>query len=231
MAATGPLFVNVNAVPPTWGNNFEVPHPVIASASPSEAPRDGFITITGSGFGSNDWISPNGNSVVYIATLKFNGFTLNKVSWNDTSITARIPSNLTLGCGSLVLTRYSVDSNVVPFTVEGAPMIASISPATSGIGSTVTISAAALARTSPAARCNSTRVTGNRKLFRGGSWVLGSCSPQVFNLILLGQRCQLFCAQHSARPLTCGDAGHIRSPHVFVTIFIGAVLARAMHDS
>lgn len=138
-AATGPLFVNVNAIPSNLGNTFEVPHPVIASAAPGEAPPDGFITITGSGFGSNDWISPDGNSVVYIATLKFNGFTLNKVSWSDTSITARLPSNVTLGSGSLVLTRYSVDSNGVPFTVEGAPTIASISPATSAVGSTATI--------------------------------------------------------------------------------------------
>ena len=138
-ATTGPLFVNVNSVPSNSGNTFEVPHPVITAAAPSEAPQAGTITISGSGFGSNDWVTPDGVSITYIAFLKFNGATLGKISWTDTSITAQLPPNATIGAGSLTLTRYNVDSNPLPFTVEGAPTISSLLPDTGGVGSTVTL--------------------------------------------------------------------------------------------
>jgi hypothetical protein len=52
--------VNVNTVP-SQNVSFEVPHPSITGISPPEAPANGVITITGSGFGVSVRSGPSGH--------------------------------------------------------------------------------------------------------------------------------------------------------------------------
>jgi YD repeat-containing protein len=138
-AHTGPLLVNVNSVPSQNNSltQFEVPYPVITSITPPESPAGGTITITGSGFGPGQWYSPDGVSVVYVGFVNFNGVQGGAVSWSDTSITATVPS--TASSGNITITKYDATSAGAPFTVEGAPAVASLSPDNGPVDSTVTI--------------------------------------------------------------------------------------------
>jgi RHS repeat-associated protein len=136
-AATGPVQVTVNSVS-TSGNSFEVPNPVIASISRPEAPAGGTVTITGSGFGPGDRISPDGISILYVGWVEVNGIAGGVISWSDTSITAQLPLNATTG--SLTVVKYDTTSNGVPITIEGAPSVASLSPAVGPINASIVIS-------------------------------------------------------------------------------------------
>jgi YD repeat-containing protein len=131
-ASTGLLHVIVNNVSDNSGRTFEVPNPVITSVTPPEAPAGGIITITGSGFGPYNPFAPTG-----FVNLNGSSNYISVVSWSDTSITAEVMDHAT--SGTLTIAKFDATSNGVPFQVEGAPTIASISPATSGVGSIVTI--------------------------------------------------------------------------------------------
>ncbi|HEX3091751.1 MAG TPA: IPT/TIG domain-containing protein, partial [Candidatus Angelobacter sp.] len=130
-AATGQLLVTVNSTPSN-SYIFEVPNPVITSVTPPEAPAGGIITIAGSGFGPYNPYAPTG-----FVNLNGAGNYISVVSWSDTSITAEVMDHTT--SGTLTIAKFDATSNGVPFTVEGPPTIASISPDTSAVGSTVTI--------------------------------------------------------------------------------------------
>jgi RHS repeat-associated protein len=136
-ATTGPLLVNVNTVP-SQNVSFEVPHPSITSISPPEAPANGVITITGSGFGASDRYSPDGVSITFVGFINVNGVTVGALSWSDTSITTRIPSNST--SGPVTVSKYNATSNGVQLTVEGAPTVTGLAPSVGPVGASVIIS-------------------------------------------------------------------------------------------
>jgi RHS repeat-associated protein len=137
-ASTGQLLVTVNSVPSASSNSFEVPNPAITSITPPEAPAGGTITINGSGFGPSQRIAVGG-SIVYVGSITLNGADVGiAVSWSDTSITVALPSTAT--SGSLTVTKYNATSNASPFTVEGAPAIAGLSPSTGPVNGSVVIS-------------------------------------------------------------------------------------------
>ena len=136
-ASTGALQVNVNATAsPSW-NSFEVPTPTITSVNPPEAPQTGIITITGTGFGASGAYSPDGVSVVFTGFVQFNGAQVEALSWSDTSLTVRVPE--TALSGPITILKYDAVSNGQPFTIEGAPTVASLSPAKGPVGSTVIV--------------------------------------------------------------------------------------------
>ncbi|HXO37244.1 MAG TPA: IPT/TIG domain-containing protein [Candidatus Acidoferrum sp.] len=136
---TGQIKVTVNSVSNNNGNNpFEVPNPVITSITPPEAPAGGTITIAGSGFGPSQWI-PAGGGITYVGSISLNGADVGlAVSWSDTSITVALPSTAT--SGSLTVTKYNATSSGTPFTVEGAPAIAALTPSTGPVNGSVVIS-------------------------------------------------------------------------------------------
>jgi RHS repeat-associated protein len=136
-ATTGPMLVNVNSVSSPSTTPFEVSHPVIASA-PSEVPPNGTFTITGSGFGPGQ-LASNSGTLTTIAMVKLNGVGIGNYSWSDNSISVQLPPDATLGAGTLVVTRFGVDSNALPITIEGAPSVTDISPSSGNENSTVTI--------------------------------------------------------------------------------------------
>jgi YD repeat-containing protein len=75
--------------------------------------------------------------VVYVGFVNFNGVQGGAVSWSDTSITATVPS--TASSGNITVSKYDATSAGVPFTVEGAPAVASLSPDNGPVDATVTI--------------------------------------------------------------------------------------------
>jgi RHS repeat-associated protein len=139
-ATTGPMLVTVNSVPSqnNFLTRFEVPYPVITAISPPEAPANGTITITGSGFGANESYTPDGVSLIYTGFIHFNGVQSLALSWSDTSITTRVPSNGT--SGPVTITKYNATSNAVSLTIEGAPTVSGLTPSTGPVGQPVIIS-------------------------------------------------------------------------------------------
>ncbi|HKV90947.1 MAG TPA: IPT/TIG domain-containing protein, partial [Candidatus Angelobacter sp.] len=139
-ATTGTLLVNVNSVASQNDSTsqFEVPHPVITSITPPEAPANGTITITGSGFGSTESYSPDGVQLIYTGFINFNGVQVLAQSWSDTSIVVTVPS--TASSGNIAITKYDATSNSMPFSVEGAPTVTALAPALGPVGGSVVIS-------------------------------------------------------------------------------------------
>lgn len=119
----------VSAGPFTVGNP-----PIINGVSPNSAPAGSSVTVTGVRFGASQ-----GSSV-----LKFGTYTTTPTSWADTQIVTVLPSGMPPG-------NYYPDAIVggldtftsSPFTVTSAPVLSSISPATGGIGATVTLTGSA----------------------------------------------------------------------------------------
>ena len=135
-ASTGPLLVTVNSVPSSSSNVFDVPNPVITSVDPPCGSTNGLYTVHGSGFGATQ-----GAGLLYINGVQ-QGIAhqdgVGAVMWSDTSITFQLGSSTT--SGPLTVNIYNATSNAVPFSVEGAPSVTSVSPAVGPVGSTVTIS-------------------------------------------------------------------------------------------
>lgn len=116
--------VNVTANGAT-SNSLPFGAPVITSLSPNSALPGTQITINGYGF--------TGATGVMFGNTPATTFTVN----NDGSITVTVPNNP----GSFVtVTTPRGTSNQAPFTVPGAPVITSLSPAAGPAGTTVTIS-------------------------------------------------------------------------------------------
>jgi large repetitive protein len=136
-ASSGQVIITVNSVSSASNWSFEVPNPVITSITPPEAPAGGTITIAGSGFGPSQRISAGGG-IVYVGSISLNGGDVGAASWSDTSITVTLPSNAT--SGSLTVTKYNATSNASPITVEGAPVIAALTPSTGPVNGSVVIS-------------------------------------------------------------------------------------------
>jgi hypothetical protein len=102
--------------------------PSIIGISPGSGVVGTPVTITGTGFGS-----PQGTS-----TVTFNGVSGTPTSWNPTTIVVPVPSGATTG--NIVVTVNGVASNAVPFTVQAAPTITSLSPTSGVAGTLVTVS-------------------------------------------------------------------------------------------
>jgi RHS repeat-associated protein len=134
-ATTGPLMVNVNSTSNGTGTTFEVPNPVITSVSPSDVPTGGMFTITGSGFGYSDQIG-NGVTSTQVGFPEMNGTALGIFGWSDTQIVVQAGAAAT---GNITVVKFNATSNAVPFTVEGAPTVTSISPAVGTVGTSVTL--------------------------------------------------------------------------------------------
>jgi len=130
-ATSGPVNVTVNSINGISSASFTVINPVITSVTPPAAPVGGLITINGSGFstfnGSNSQVQFNGASPV------LNG----SYPWTDTSVTVPVPTGAT--SGNLTLIEDGVSSNSVSFTVLEPLTVASVSPTSGAVGSTVTI--------------------------------------------------------------------------------------------
>ena len=99
--------------------------PVITAASPATAPVGGPVTITGTSFGDTQGSS----------TVTFNGVPAVPSTWSNTSITFPIPVGAS--SGAIVVTINGFETNGDPYPVS--PAIASLSPASGSVSSTLTI--------------------------------------------------------------------------------------------
>ena len=101
--------------------------PSITSLSPTSGPIGSSVTITGTSFGASQGTS----------SVTFNSAAATPTSWSDTSIAVPVPSGATTG--NVVVTVNGLASNGASFTVL-LPSIASLSPTSGAVGTSVTIS-------------------------------------------------------------------------------------------
>ena len=133
-ATTGNVVVTVGGVASN-GKPFTVTAPSITSLSPVSAGAGTSVTITGSGFGTNQGTS----------SVTFNGTTATTFTlWSPTSIKAAVPTGATTG--NVVVTVGGMASAGKPFTVT-APSITSLSPTSGAVGASVTITGAGFGTT------------------------------------------------------------------------------------
>ncbi len=104
-----------------------LPTPSITSLSPTSGTAGTSVTITGNNFGATQGTS----------TVTFNGTTGTPTSWSATGIVVPLPSGATTG--NVVVTVGGIASNEVAFTVVVPPSIASLSPSSGTVGTSVTI--------------------------------------------------------------------------------------------
>jgi RHS repeat-associated protein len=124
-STTGPVAVTVSTVESLANPVLDIVNPVITAVTPLAAPYSGFVTITGTGFGSGQ------------PELNFNGTYVGAYAWSDTSVSVQVPSPAT--SGPLTLISQGISSNSVSFTVLGTVSITSASPTVGPVGSSVTI--------------------------------------------------------------------------------------------
>jgi hypothetical protein len=106
--------------------NFAIA-PSITSVSPTSGPVGTSVTITGTNFASMQG-----------STVTFNGTAATPTSWSPTSIVVPVPNGATTG--NAVVTVGGLTSNGVAFTVPPPPpSIASLSPTSGPVGTSVTI--------------------------------------------------------------------------------------------
>ena len=101
--------------------------PQVASTNPTSGPTGTQVQISGSGFGSSQGTS----------TVTLNGHTQSVVNWSDTLITAVVSSDAATGPVSVTVAGVSSNATIY-FNIPG-PQITSISPATGGVGTQVTV--------------------------------------------------------------------------------------------
>ena len=109
--------------------NSTYTNPIVYNLSPVYGPAGTSVTITGTNFGASQ-----GGS-----TVTFNGIAASPTSWTDTSIVVPAPGGVTTG--PVIVTIGGVPTNALAlatFTVP--PTIASLSPASGPVGTSVTIS-------------------------------------------------------------------------------------------
>jgi hypothetical protein len=132
-ATTGAVKVTVNGIVSNggYGPTFTVGTPPnVSYTNPASGPVGTSVTVTGSYFGATQ-----GNS-----TVSFNGTQATPTSWSDTSIVAPVPSGATTGAVKVTVSGIVSNGGYGPtFTVGTPPNVSYTSPATGGIGTTVTI--------------------------------------------------------------------------------------------
>ena len=126
-ASTGPVTVSLDGVASNANVIYQIPGPQENnSVSPTMGTAGTSVTITGSGFRSQQ----------YDSTVTFNGAAANIVSWSDTEIVASVPPQGT--SGAVVVTVKGKSTDPSPgFTV--IPQVSSVSPANGLENTQVTI--------------------------------------------------------------------------------------------
>ncbi len=127
-ATTGAVKVVVNSVTSNQDKVFTLPNPIVSGLAPSSGPVGTAVQINGSGFGTSQGAS----------TVQFNGVTATATAWNDSSITATVPTAATSGTVLVAVGGVTTGSNV-KFTIP-PPQVNSISPTTGPAGTQVTVS-------------------------------------------------------------------------------------------
>src|SRR5882672_9872807 len=136
-AATGNVVVTVGGIPSN-GLPFTVtPPPHISSVNPNAGPLGTVVNVTGTNFGPT--VGTRASS------LLFNGVTARTTSWSDTLIVAPVPVGA--ASGNVIVSVGGISSNGVPYTVTPGPNVASVSPASGIIGTSVTVSGAGFGAT------------------------------------------------------------------------------------
>ncbi len=103
------------------------PAPVISSVSPAGAPVGAVVTLTGTSF------QPvQGNSTVTV-----DGVSATVQSWNETAINIFVPTSLSAGSASMVVTVGGQASNGAGFAA--LPAVTSIYPMSAAVGGSITI--------------------------------------------------------------------------------------------
>jgi hypothetical protein len=102
--------------------------PSIETLSPSSGPAGATITIAGTGFGTIEGSS----------TVTVDGMIATVNNWSPTTVSAVVPSEATTG--NVIIYVGGVNSNLVDFTILPTPFIASVSPTSGDVGSSVLIS-------------------------------------------------------------------------------------------
>lgn len=141
-ATSGPVTIQVNAVPSNSDFIFTVVNPTIEDITPPAGPTVGLVTLTGFGFGASQGTSE----------VQFNGVVSPVVSWSDTSIQAYVPSGAV--SGPVTVTVSDVTSNPVPFTVTGTLSVTSVSPAIGPVGTAVAITGTGFGQTQSTSTVN-----------------------------------------------------------------------------
>jgi len=126
-ATTGPLRVTTPAGTATSASSFTVVSaPTITSFAPTSGPVGTSVTISGTNFTGATAVAFTGVSASFTVT-------------SDTSIQATVPAGATTGPLS-VTTPAGTATSASSFTVVSAPAIASFTPTSGPVGTTVTIS-------------------------------------------------------------------------------------------
>ena len=159
-ATTGNVVVSVGGAASS-GVSFTVA-PSITGLSASSGIAAAPVTITGTGFGSQQ-----GTSVVTV-----NGTTASPTNWTATSITAPVPGTANGGTGTIVVTVGGIPSNGAPFSV--VPNIASLSATSGAVGSAVTVAGTGFGSTQ-----GGSTVTFNGASATATSWSNGSITALV----------------------------------------------------
>jgi len=147
-ATTGNVVVTVGGTPSN-GLPFTVtPPPNISGANPNAGPIGTVVNVTGTNFGPTVGTRAS--------LLTFNGIVARTTSWSDTLIVAPVPAGAT--SGNVVVSVGGINSNSVPYTVTPGPAVASVSPTSGVIGTSVTISGAGF---------GATQVSGSTITFNG----------------------------------------------------------------
>jgi hypothetical protein len=127
-ASTGPVVVIVDGVSSNGVLFTDTSAPIITTISPPSGTPGTTVTINGSLFGASQGTS----------TVTFNGEATVPTNWNANGGQIVAPAPLDVTTGNVVVTVNGIASNGILFTA--APTIASLSPASGGIGTAVTIS-------------------------------------------------------------------------------------------
>jgi hypothetical protein len=111
--------------------------PLIATISPISGPAGTVVTITGTNFGPAQGTS----------TVTFKGTLATPTGWSSNSILVPVPSGA--ASGNVVVTVGGLASNGVPFndTFSVLPILASVTPSSGAIGTSVTIKGTSLGYT------------------------------------------------------------------------------------
>ena len=126
VSPAGPVTVTMGGARST-GYPFTLQVPVISSLEPTSGAPGTTVTLTGSGFETQQGAS----------AVRVGGVVATPTLWNDNRITFAVPA--LAASGTVVVVVNSTPSAGVPFTVTGPPAIGSLTPVSGLPGGLVTI--------------------------------------------------------------------------------------------
>jgi hypothetical protein len=128
-AITGPISVTTRGVTITSDDDFTVfPSPSITSFSPTSGAPGATVTINGTNFSSTETDN----------VVKFNNVTATVTNATPSTLTVTVPASATTGPITVTVNGVTA-SSPSSFQVLGLPTIASFTPTSGAIGTTVTI--------------------------------------------------------------------------------------------